>query len=137
MEWFQICGAAVRKPGAFCDRRRRSLDLDGRWLDLGRVAEGDHRRSRILVLTRIIVVILGWLGVVGMTMVVVADVEVVVEEPETVVEVEVEVVEPRERHIAHDEGDDGGEHHQSREPDGSATMHHKRDLRVILADPTG
>jgi len=129
-----IEGDSCHGCGVVGDGRGRAVELHRGRLDLCPMADCDHRRSRVRLLTRISAVILGSRCIVGMAMVVVADVEVVVEQPETVVEVEVEVVEPGGRHIAHDQGDGGGEHHQLRNSGRYETTHHRYDLGEILSD---
>ncbi len=136
MERFaDICGD--RSRGRARNRGPRARDTDRCRTDLSRVTERDHHRSPILLVARIIIVV-GSAGLgrmlVMMVVLVMADVEVVVEEVKAVVDVEVEVVEPGERHIAHDEGDDGGEHHRPRNPGRLATTHHRLDLPRILPD---
>ncbi len=132
-----VGGTVSLQRGAAFDRGVGGLDVDYGSLDLGPMTKRDNRRLQILLLAGIVVVILGGLGLVGLAMLVVTDVEVVVEELETLVDVEVEVVESGERHIGHHEGDDGGEHHRPRNPDGFATTHHRLDLPGILPDRTG
>ena len=128
-----IEGDSCHGCGVVGDGRGRAVELHSGRLDLCPMADCDHRRSRVLVFTRISVVILGSRCIVGTAMVVVADVEVVVEQPDTVVEVEVEVVEPGGRHIAHDQGDRGGEHHQPLNSGRYETTHHRYDLVKILS----
>jgi hypothetical protein len=103
------------------------------------LAERDHRRSAIRFPSRPFVVgVGGWvvLARVTVAVLVVADMEVVVEEVQIVVDVEVEVIEPGYRDIADDECRQGDQHQRPRSPRRVSAKGPHATLEPILADPS-